>query len=109
MEVNDLKSMEINRLNSEMCAMREANSSMAAADNDLIKYLQEKLNSVEVNNQQELEILKVKMAHLHSGDVQGLVESHENQISSLAEQVRQLEDLVRDSREKLHTELVHKT
>ena len=61
----------------------------------MIKILKEKLDNTNQSNSEEIELLKVKMAQLHNGDIEGLIKSYEEQIGGLAEIVSDLEEVVK--------------
>ena len=42
------------------------------------------------------------MAQLHNGDIEGLMRSYEEQIGGLSEMISDLEEAIKQNREKLH-------
>lgn len=82
-----MKGVEIERLNLEIERMREARRAESETDARMIRNLEGKVESMGVAHQQEVEMLKVKMALLHHGDVSGLMKSYEEQIKILSDEI----------------------
>lgn len=85
-----MKSVEIEKLNGEVAALKEQKEGEIESNDRLISMLKEKIRSTEVSNMEEVELLKVKMAQLHHGDIEGLMGSYESQILELSSHVTKL-------------------
>jgi hypothetical protein len=60
------------------------------------------VRTLEEDNLEELELLKVKMAQLHEGDVKSLEQYYQNEIAVLALQFKELAGQREEDREKIH-------
>ncbi len=71
----------------------------------LLNEFKQKLKDVELQNKEELELLKIKMAHLHEADIKALEGYYENEVRNLIKENRILSEAHEADRAKLHKAL----
>ena len=69
----------------QLKAIREASKREADYLNRLSEELKAQLNALQLKNLEELELLKIKMAELHQGDISSLKNYYEDQLRIASE------------------------
>ena len=96
------KSEEIKRLYDTIKRMKDAADAERAELKAIVGGLRAGLRENERRAQEELELLKVKMAQLHRADVESLESFYENEVAGLQTEVATLREGQRSDREKLY-------
>ncbi len=96
------KSEEIKRLYDTLKRIKEAADAERTELQAIVSGLRDCLKEHERRGQEELELLKVKMAQLHRADVQSLENFYESEVAGLQMEVGTLREAQRNDREKLY-------
>jgi hypothetical protein len=104
-ELNLCKTEELKTLYDQLHVLRDSTKREIEAANRLCEDFKTKLYQLQLRNVEELELLKIKMAELHQGDVSSLRSYYENQLRIQAEALSALDKLLAESRNKVHKEL----
>lgn len=107
-ELNLAKSEELKTLYDQLHGLRDSTRQEIDAAKRLAEDLKKKLYELQLRAVEELELLKIKMAELHQGDVSSLRAFYENQLRIQAEAISALEKQLTESRGKVHKELQEK-
>lgn len=107
-ELSECKTGEIKSLFDQLQSFRDASKKEAEYLGNLNEQLRKQLSELHRRNLEELELLKIKMAELHQGDIAALKSYYENQILVQAEHIAALQKQLEETRGKLHKELQSK-
>jgi len=104
-ELSLCKTEELKSLYDQLAQLRDSSKREIEAANRVYEDVRAKLYQLQLQNVEELELLKIKMAELHQGDVSALRTYYDNQLRLQAESIASLEKQLAENREKVHREL----